>query len=335
MRLCSAARPRPLARGRRRDADGGAAGHGGCEQRAVGGDDAAARAQGVHVVLVDAELEGAVADQQGGVLLVGEHERLHLSLGQRLDHRAQAAGREPVHGGDLHLLHDLGALAGLVLGDELAHAALDRLAVGTRGAAAPVHGDGELSPLPAGAVGQDLAGPDVAGDEHEAGPDPPRHGGDPGGDVVGVLHPGVLDVVLVAVLRPAPSGELVDAEGLPLDDLLLVLLAGPTHEGDVGAHPVGHHHDVRDTARQLPQDREEIGLRLPGGELAQRCVDEGLVEHHAAVCGHDQRAALRPARLPAVVGLERRSRTASTTAACAPWSVSFSVMARTRSETSA
>ena len=125
------------------------------------------------------------------------------------------------------------------------------------------------------AVGEDLPGPDVAGDEHEARREPAGHRGDLGGDAVGVVHPLVLGVVLEPVVRPAADLDLLDLEAVAVDGLLLLGLAGGADVGDVGPDAVGHHDDVRHPARGAggapAGDRAAATTRRPRG----RGVDEG------------------------------------------------------------
>jgi hypothetical protein len=147
-----------------------------------------------------------------------------------------------------------------MLGDELGHPAVDRLAVGTGRAAALVHRHDQVRPELARPVGEDLPGPHVAGHEHEARREPPDHRGDLGGDVVGVVDPLVLGVVLVPVVRPAADADLADLEVVALDRLLLLDLVRPAHVGDVGADPVDDRDDVRHPARQLAQQRQQVRL---------------------------------------------------------------------------
>src|SRR3712207_268561 len=77
------------------DDDAGRARKGGGEQRPLGRDDGAVGAQGVHVVLVDAELERRVADDQrvAGVLLVGEDQGLDLALRSE-EHTSELQSRQ-------------------------------------------------------------------------------------------------------------------------------------------------------------------------------------------------------------------------------------------------
>ena len=154
--------------------------------------------------------------------LVGEDQRLHLVLAQRLDHRCGAGDRQAVGGGGLDLLEHLGALRGASCS---ATSSLARRSTGSRSAPAarPPSSmvDDEVGPHVARAVGEDLPGPDVAGHEHEPRREPAGHRGDLGGDSSRVVDPLVLGVVLVAVVRPAADLDLADLEAVALDGLLL------------------------------------------------------------------------------------------------------------------
>jgi hypothetical protein len=107
------------------------------------------------------------------------------------------------------------------------------------------------------------------------------------------------------MVRPAADLDLLDLEVVALDGLFLLRLTGRAEVGDVGAHPVGNDHDVRDPAGQLAEDRHQLGGRRPRGHLTQRRVDERLVEHHRAARVDDQGAALERAGLAARVALQQ------------------------------
>jgi hypothetical protein len=175
-----------------------------------------------------------------------------------------------------------------VLGDEFGGAPVDRLTVGTGGAAALVHGHDEVFPEVARLIGEKGAGPDVAGDQHEPRGEAARVRSDPIGDLTDVLGPLVLGAVLPVVVCPAADSHLADVEGLAFHRLLVFDLARGAEVGDVGAHPVGEDDDVRHAAGQLAQDRRQVRLRRPFGDLLARCVDESLVENDRPVGGDDQ-----------------------------------------------
>jgi hypothetical protein len=118
------------------------------------------------------------------------------------------------------------------------------------------------------------------------------------------VDPLVLRVVLVPVVRPAADLHLLDLEVVALDGLGGLHLALGAHVGDVRAHPVDQDDDVRHPPGQLPQQRQQLGLGRPVGDLARRRVHEGGVQDDRAVSGHDQGAPAQGAGLAALVALE-------------------------------
>ena len=240
--------------------------------------------------------------------VVGQHQRLDLALAQRLHDAVGAGDRQAVRGGGLDLLEDLGALPRLVLGDELRRAPVDRLrsAPAARPPSSMVTTRSDHTSL--GAVGEDLPGPDVAGDAARSAATSRR-----AIEVIWAATPSalcdplVLGVVLVAVVRPAADLDLLDLEGVALDGLLLrrpapgapmKVMSAPTRSVDDD--------DVRHPAGQLAEHRQQVRLRRPLGDLARRERRPAAASRtHRAVGGDDQRPALQRAGLTALVALEQ------------------------------
>ena len=103
--------------------------------------------------------------------------------------------------------------------------------------------------------------------------------------------------------------DLAQVEGLALDGPLLgvvvVDLPRHAHVGEVGAGAIDQDADVRHPSRQLTQDRQDVGLRAPLGDLAHRRVHQRLVQDHRPVRGDDHRPAPQRAGRTAFVALQQ------------------------------
>jgi hypothetical protein len=197
------------------------------------------------------------------LLAVGGQHRLVVGRGRPRD--------QPVHLGQ----------QGLFVGAVRAAAGLDG---GQQAAARLLQRPGQLGPslhLPGHQHEPRAAAADAAGDRL--------------GHLLGVLLPGLLDLVLVAQLGPAAGAGLMRRPATALH------LLGPgavrAVHPDVRTQSVDDHQHVRDDRGQLGYQRHQVRQRRPAGGLPARRPRQHAVQPQLPARG-DQRLALRAGWLP-------------------------------------